>query len=102
MLVTLFPNVMLVRPVQPENALSERMVMLVGRVMLVRLVLSLNAAVPMVTTGKPAMVPGTVIAPLGPLYPVMVMAEPLLVKLNKEALVVSPPQGLVQPVVKGL
>ena len=74
--------------------------MLVGRVMLVRLVLSLNASVPMVATGKPAIVPGTVTDPLGPMYPVMVMTEPLLVYLKK-ASVVSPPQGLVQPVVAG-
>ena len=48
MSVMLFGRVMLVRPVQSENAPSPMVVTLSGKVMLVRPVQSLNASSPMV------------------------------------------------------
>jgi len=55
---------------------------LLGIVTLVKLVLPKNALSPMLVTGKPFVVLGIMTFPPGPVYPVMVIAPLLVVKVN--------------------
>ena len=82
MLVTPLPIVILVKPLQPPNAQPPMLVTVLGIVILVIAVWFRNASVPMLVTGRPKIVAGIVTAPPAPVYPVRVIALPLMVKLK--------------------
>jgi hypothetical protein len=76
MLVTLFPMTTLVKPVQYQNASIPMLVTLLGMVTLVKAVLLKKAEPPIATTGYTPSVAGIVIAPPAPVYPVIVALPP--------------------------
>src|ERR1035437_4725073 len=82
MLVTLLPKATLVRPVQLEKALVPMLQTLSGIVTLVTADLLWNAPVPIALTGRPLVSLGMRTPTSEPVYPVIVMAPVLVVKVN--------------------
>src|SRR6266550_4403346 len=87
MFLMLLPSVRLVRPEQELNALSPMLVTLLGIVTPLTPVLWLNAPSPMLVTGSPFVALGMITGLLGPVYPVMVRAPLLVMKVNWECTV---------------
>src|SRR5438128_537206 len=77
----------LVKLVQLTNALSPMLVTLLGIVTPLTPVLWLNAPSPMLVTGSPFVALGMITGLLGPVYPVMVRAPLLVMKVNWECTV---------------
>jgi hypothetical protein len=76
MLVTLFPMVTLVNPLQPSNAPFPMLVTVLGMVTLVKLMQLENAQPTMLTTGIPFMEGGITAGPPGQVYLVIVTVPP--------------------------